>query len=419
MASLGLVHIVCLRCDGEAWAASLIADDPTLKPRERACIDIPRAGPDMRYTQVVAGGDTHYTLLLRSDGQVVGLGQPADGQTDIPRLPCALRYTQISAASSHCALLRSDGIVIVCGDDEAGELRLPPLPEDVTYTQVSCGTYTIAALRSDGAAIVCGDNRSGQCVIPDLEDGVYYTQVAAGTWHTVFLRSDGQVVASGWGQAFDVDAAPLLPEGPGHHCHWDGSTTVEDADVTAGVEEPYEVLRRRGPPPCPPFFNRYRHEYHGECSIPDPPSGVHYTQVSASEDLTVLLRSDGQAIACGANEKNQCNIPPVPHSGAIYTQVTAGSRCTVLLRSDGRLTHCGFGGHRILSPLESGFHFVKNPTCEPVAAIHRHEPNHGDHYAPPVAEVPFPWRLLTPLSSRRGSPRDYWNESDSEFSHTG
>ena len=54
----------------------------------------------------------------------------------------------------------------------------------------------------------------------------------------------------------------------------------------------------------------------------------------------MLLRSDGQAVACGDNSDRQCNIPPWDE-GLSYSQVSAGARYTVLIRSDGRAVACG------------------------------------------------------------------------------
>ena len=56
--------------------------------------------------------------------------------------------------------------------------------------------------------------------------------------------------------------------------------------------------------------------------------------VSAGSDYTVLLRSDGCAVAIGCNEDGQCDIPPLD-DGMAYTQISAGSAHAVLLRSDG------------------------------------------------------------------------------------
>eukprot|EP00435_Cladocopium_sp_Y103_P059634 s31_g21.t1 len=64
------------------------------------------------------------------------------------------------------------------------------------------------------------------------------------------------------------------------------------------------------------------------------------TCVSAGFRHTVLLRSDGNAVACGRNLDGQCTIPPLD-DGMSYTQVSAGLMHTVLLRSDGTAVACG------------------------------------------------------------------------------
>jgi len=55
---------------------------------------------------------------------------------------------------------------------------------------------------------------------------------------------------------------------------------------------------------------------------------------------TVLPRSDGDAVADGKNQFDQCNVPLLD-DGFACTQVTAGTRNTVLLRSEGSAVVCG------------------------------------------------------------------------------
>ena len=66
-----------------------------------------------------------------------------------------------------------------------------------------------------------------------------------------------------------------------------------------------------------------------------------YTQVSSGRMHMVLLRSDGQAVACGSNSKGQCDLP-VLEEGMSYTHMSAFGSHTVLLRSDGQAVACGF-----------------------------------------------------------------------------
>ena len=76
-----------------------------------------------------------------------------------------------------------------------------------------------------------------------------------------------------------------------------------------------------------------------------------WAMVSAGGRHTVLLRSDGRAVAFGMNGYGQCDLPPL-EEGMSYTQVSAGRYHTVLLRSDGSAVACGwnnFGQCEILS----------------------------------------------------------------------
>jgi hypothetical protein len=93
----------------------------------------------------------------------------------------------------------------------------------------------------------------------------------------------------------------------------------------------------------------------GQCDIPPLDAGMSYTQVSAGGDHTVLLRSDGSAIACGNNLFGQVDIPPL-EQGICYTQVSAGMTHTVLLRSDGCAVACGnnIPGQCDIPPLNEG-----------------------------------------------------------------
>ena len=98
--------------------------------------------------------------------------------------------------------------------------------------------------------------------------------------------------------------------------------------------------------------------YHGQCSIPPLDKGISYIQVSAGVTHTLLLRSDGQAVACGAKANGQCSIPPLDE-GLSYCQVSAGAGHTVLLRSDGQAVACGVRQPRYsIPPLENGISYI-------------------------------------------------------------
>ena len=97
---------------------------------------------------------------------------------------------------------------------------------------------------------------------------------------------------------------------------------------------------------------------HGQCNIPPLDEGISYSQVSAGNCHTVLLRSDGQAVACGLNSDGRCSIPPLDE-GLSYIQVSTGPFHTVLVRSDGQAVACGENSHGRCSipPLDEGISY--------------------------------------------------------------
>ena len=145
-----------------------------------------------------------------------------------------MAYTQVFAGSGHTLLLRSDGSVVAIGDNRRGQCNIPPLDEGMTYTQVSAGGPHTVFLRSDDCAVAIGDNSCGQCNIPPLPAGMTYTHIAAGFVHTVLLRSDGSVVAIGGNESGHCNIS--LP-GPG--IRYVGDTT-RGRDLVLQLEIVYE-----------------------------------------------------------------------------------------------------------------------------------------------------------------------------------
>ena len=82
------------------------------------------------------------------------------------------------------------------------------------------------------------------------------------------------------------------------------------------------------------------------------------TMCSAGGEHSVLLRSDGSAVACGLNDRGQCDIPPL-EEGVCYTQVSAGDRHSVLLRSDGSAVACGMTSFCVIPRMEEGMCYAQ------------------------------------------------------------
>ena len=88
-------------------------------------------------------------------------------------------------------------------------------------------------------------------------------------------------------------------------------------------------------------FNAFQHVSHQDIK-----STINLASIRAMASggaHTVLLQSDGSAVATGNNQHGQCNIPRL-NGGVLYTFVSAGHGHTVLLRSDGCAVAIGDNG---------------------------------------------------------------------------
>ena len=102
----------------------------------------------------------------------------------------------------------------------------------------------------------------------------------------------------------------------------------------------------------------------GQCRIPELPTGLFYQQVAAGGIVTVVLRSDGRALACGGpftQQEQPFQLFFAPGCPQGYIQVAAGYDHVVLLRSDGQAeTHGANGDSRKLwvPKLEDGMTYT-------------------------------------------------------------
>jgi len=194
--------------------------------------------------------------------------------------PSSLRNAiAIVATSNRSGAVRDDGHFAMWGSSQSGQSWPPtiwppssPLPRPVV--QIECGSYYYwIALLDDGSIMGEGAVWNGTPIqpVPALPDGVTYVSIAANEHFAVAVRSDGQAV---W---------------------W---------------------------PPTP-----------WEFSIPDPPAGVAYTQVSSTVGSAInLLRSDGQITNVSA-----LSVLPPPSPGVPYVRVAAGHSVTGAIRADGTI----------------------------------------------------------------------------------
>ena len=297
---------------------------------------------------MVAAGTDH-TVLLKSDGSAVVVGYISPLSTctgckhcQIPTLAEGLSFTQAAAGLGHTVLLQSDGTAFAWGLDLDHQCRIPALEKGVIYTQVAAGHDHTVLLKSDGTAVACGSNDYGQCQIPELPVGVFYTQAAAGKVHTVLLKSDGTAMTVGGWHCRRKDLSDYVG-GPDHPNTCKVPTLEPGITYTHAAAGHCHTVLLKSDGTAVAFGDAFPVSAVERFEIPPLPTGVIYTQAAAGLYHTVLLRSDGTAVAFGgARDANrtQCQIPSLP-AGVTYTQVAAGHSHTVLLKSDG--TAVAFG----------------------------------------------------------------------------
>jgi hypothetical protein len=112
----------------------------------------------------------------------------------------------------------------------------------------------------------------------------------------------------------------------------------------------------------------------GQCNVPDLPAGMRYVAAAAKGNQTVLIRSDGSAVAFGCNWKGACNIEALP-ARMRYVAVSAGGFHTLLFRNDGKVLACGDNGHGrcVVPQLLAGAEYVPPDTRSVIWSPHLHQ----------------------------------------------
>jgi alpha-tubulin suppressor-like RCC1 family protein len=282
--------------------------------------------PDGVATTAVSAGDSH-SLAVGTDGNVYAWGDNSFGELgdgtstdhstpELIALPAGVTATAVSAGELFSLAIGS-GNIYAWGINSSGQLgdgtttsQLSPeriaLPGGVTATAVSADSDFSLALGSDGHAYAWGDNTYGELgdgtgadhFTPEpisLPGGVNATAVSAGADSALALGSDGHVYA--WGQNSSGQLG-------------DGTTTSRDT--------PEEISL---------------------------PGGVTATAVSAGNQFSLALGSDGNIYAWGDNISGQLGDGTTTSrdtpeeislpGGVSATAVSAGDEFSLAVGSDG------------------------------------------------------------------------------------
>ena len=145
---------------------------------------------DITNIVTIAAGGGH-SLLVLSDGTLIGTGANYYGQTNVPA--GLSNIVSVAAGQAHSLALRNDGTVIGWGWDSDGQASIPVGLTNVVA--ISAGPYDSVALGGDGTITAWG--LISTSLTPTPVGLTNLVAIAEGQGFRMVLRSDGKVIA--WG----------------------------------------------------------------------------------------------------------------------------------------------------------------------------------------------------------------------------
>ncbi|MCL2356883.1 MAG: hypothetical protein FWC70_06975 [Defluviitaleaceae bacterium] len=143
---------------------------------------------DWRDITAVSAG-AFFTVGLRADGTVLGVGRNDFGQLDVQNWT---QIKKISAGARHTVGLREDGTLLACGQSRHGECRVSHWRNIV---RVVAGQDCTFGIKKDGRVLVSGNNRNGSLDVSHLENVADIAYAAPG--RIIALLQDGTIARVG------------------------------------------------------------------------------------------------------------------------------------------------------------------------------------------------------------------------------
>ncbi len=275
----------------------------------------------------VAAGESH-AIALKSDGTVVGWGNPADSRTNVPD---SNDIVAIAAGQEFTLALKEDGSIIGWGRDNRRQITDIPLEND--FVAIAAGHWHGLAIRDDGSAVGWGYNADGsnQATAPT---GYDFMAIGGGAFHSAAVRGDGTTGSINvWGTPYW--GLPNVPEG--------SDFIAVDCGYFHGL-----ALRADG------TLAAWGGGADGQSEIPPEVGGVGdaYEAIASGNEFNAALKADGSLVAWGNDYDGQTNPP----EGNSFVAIAAGSATGFAISEPGSLTLTSPNGGEVLST--GGMHTI-------------------------------------------------------------
>ncbi|MDE7360527.1 MAG: TIR domain-containing protein [Oscillospiraceae bacterium] len=143
----------------------------------------------------IATTDSGTIVCVSSNGEVVKIAREYKGEeryiTKVEYLTDWKDIVAVSTTWDHTVGLNADGTVVAIGDNDSGQCDVFGWTDIVA---VGVGDDYTVGLKANGTVVAVGRNDNGQCDVSEWTDIVL---ISIGAVHTVGLKADGTVVATG------------------------------------------------------------------------------------------------------------------------------------------------------------------------------------------------------------------------------
>jgi alpha-tubulin suppressor-like RCC1 family protein len=392
----GSAHTLALKSDGTvlAWGSNAngqLGDGTTVSRLSPA--QVSGFGPGSGIVAIAAG--SAFSLAVKSDGTVWSWGSNSNGQlgdgttnsrltpVQVTGVPAASGVTDIAAGSSYAIALKSDGTVLAWGANSNGQLGDGTTTQKLAPVQVSglgagsgvigisAGSTHTLALKLDGTVLAWGSNSSGQLgdgtttqattpvQVSSFGPGSGVIVIAAGTSYSLALKSSGAVWS--WGSnssgqlgngdgTFSSKTTPVQVSDPSGSGFLTGGLSIAAGSTFGLAVKADGTALAWGANSSGQLGDGTTTLRILPVSVTGLGSGSGTAKIYGGGTHSVALKSDGTALAWGANTNGQLGqgvfdgTPPLPVdvlTGITAVSTGANGSHTLARKSDGTIRSWG------------------------------------------------------------------------------